>query len=106
VRRQIRALLGARLVALVFNFLDIMAHGRSESDLLQELAPDETAFRAVVRAWFAHSPLFEIFRRSPSRTRGGRDDRPRRGARQARRARLRQPRDLDATCATSTARTW
>ena len=62
VRRQIGTYSGLSLVALVFNFLDIMAHGRSESELLQELAPDETAFRAVVRAWFAHSPLFEIFR--------------------------------------------
>jgi len=33
---------GLGLVALVFNFLDIMAHGRSESELLTELAPDET----------------------------------------------------------------
>ena len=62
VRRQISTYSGLGLVALVFNFLDIMAHGRSESELLQELAPDETAFRAVVRAWFVHSPLFEIFR--------------------------------------------
>ena len=62
VRRQISTYSGLGLVALVFNFLDIMAHGRSESELLQELAPDETAFRAVVRAWFAHSPLFDIFR--------------------------------------------
>ena len=69
VRRQISTYSGLSLVALVFNFLDIMAHGRSESDLLQELAPDETAFRAVVRAWFAHSPLFEIFRALASQDR-------------------------------------
>ena len=47
---------------MVFNFLDILAHGRSESDILQELAPDEAAFRAVMKAWFAHSPLYDIFR--------------------------------------------
>jgi hypothetical protein len=69
VRRQISTYSGLSLVALVFNFLDIMAHGRSESELLQELAPDETAFRAVVRAWFAHSPLFEIFRALASQDR-------------------------------------
>ena len=46
---------------MVFNFLDILAHGRSESDILQELAPDEAAFRAVMKAWFTHSPLYEIF---------------------------------------------
>jgi len=62
VRRQASTYSGLGLVALVFNFLDIMAHGRSESELLTELAPDETAFRALVRAWFTHSPLFDIFK--------------------------------------------
>ncbi len=50
------------LVSLVFNFLDLLTHGRSESDLLKELAPDESAFRSVMRSWFEHSSLFEILR--------------------------------------------
>ncbi len=60
-RRQINSFAGLSLVAMVFNFLDILAHGRSESEILQELAPDEAAFRAVMKAWFTHSPLYEIF---------------------------------------------
>jgi len=60
-RRQINSFAGLSLVSMVFNFLDILAHGRSDSDILQELAPDEAAFRAVMKAWFVHSPLFEIF---------------------------------------------
>jgi CheY-like chemotaxis protein len=60
-RRQIHSLSHMPLVSLVFNFLDILAHGRSESDILKELAPDEAAFRAVMKAWFTHSPLYEIF---------------------------------------------
>lgn len=60
-RRQINSLSNLPLVAMVFNFLDILAHGRSESEILQELAPDEAAFRAVMKAWFTHSPLYEIF---------------------------------------------
>ncbi len=60
-RRQINSFSGLSMVAMVFNFLDILAHGRSESDILQELAPDEAAFRAVMKAWFTHSPLYEIF---------------------------------------------
>jgi len=60
-RRQINSFSGVPLVSMVFNFLDILAHGRSESDILQELAPDEAAFRAVMKAWFTHSPLYEIF---------------------------------------------
>src|SRR5206468_3699171 len=61
-RRQINSFAGVPLVSLVFNFLDILAHGRSESEILQELAPDEAAFRAVMKAWFVHSPLYDIFR--------------------------------------------
>jgi len=58
-RRQINSFSGLSLVAIVFNFLDILAHGRSESEILQELAPDEAAFRSVMKAWFTHSPLYE-----------------------------------------------
>jgi hypothetical protein len=61
-RRQINSFTGIPLTSLVFNFLDILTHGRSDSDILQELAPDEAAFRAVMKAWFVHSPLYEILR--------------------------------------------
>jgi len=61
-RRQINSFAGLPLVSMVFNFLDILAHGRSESEILQELAPDEAAFRAVMKAWFVHSPLYDILR--------------------------------------------
>jgi len=60
VRRQISTYLALPLVAFVFNFVDILAHGRSESEILQELAPDESAFRSLMRSWFGHSALFEI----------------------------------------------
>jgi CheY-like chemotaxis protein len=62
VRRQINSFSGLGLVSMVFNFVDILAHGRSENEILQELAPDEAAFRAVTKAWFTHSPLFDIMR--------------------------------------------
>jgi CheY-like chemotaxis protein len=59
VRRNIVTYTNIPLVAIVFNFLDMLTHGRSESDLLRELAPDESAFRSVMRSWFLHSPLYE-----------------------------------------------
>jgi hypothetical protein len=62
VRKQISSFSGIPLTSLVFNFIDILAHGRSENEILQELAPDEAAFRAVMKAWFLHSPVYEIFR--------------------------------------------
>jgi CheY-like chemotaxis protein len=62
VRRNIVTYQNIPLVALVFNFLDMLTHGRSESDLLRELAPDESAFRSVMKSWFQHSALFEALR--------------------------------------------
>ncbi|MBI4364762.1 MAG: response regulator [Candidatus Latescibacteria bacterium] len=62
VRRNIVTFQQIPLVALVFNFLDMLTHGRSESDLLRELAPDESAFRSVMRSWFLHSSLFDALK--------------------------------------------
>jgi len=48
------------LSAIVVNFIDILAHSRSESDVLKELAPDEEAYRALTRTWFEHSWLYDM----------------------------------------------
>ncbi len=45
------------LTAVVVNFLDMIAHGRSDSDLLKEIAPDEPAYRSLTNTWFTHSSL-------------------------------------------------
>jgi CheY-like chemotaxis protein len=50
------------LMAVVVNFLDMIAHGRSDSDLLKEIAPEEAAYRSLTNSWFAHSSLFGTFR--------------------------------------------
>jgi hypothetical protein len=47
---------------MVFNFIDILSHGRSESEILRDIAPDEAAFRALTTAWFKHSSLFDILK--------------------------------------------
>jgi CheY-like chemotaxis protein len=62
IRKQVSSLSSLPLVAMVFNFVDILAHGRSESEILQELAPDESGFRSLMRSWFTHSSLFEILK--------------------------------------------
>ena len=62
VKKNIASLYSLPLVAMVFNFIDILSHGRSESEILQEIAPDEAAFRALTTAWFKHSSLFEILK--------------------------------------------
>ncbi len=50
------------LVTFVFNFLDILAHGRSNNVILREIAGTDSAFRSLMRSWFIHSPLFAILK--------------------------------------------
>ncbi len=62
LHRNLGSMGDTRLVAAVYNFLDIMAHGRSQNRILKELAPDEAAFRTLMRTWFEHSNLFDILK--------------------------------------------
>jgi CheY-like chemotaxis protein len=50
------------VVALVFNFVDLMTHGRSESPILMEVAKDEAALRDLTRSWFERSTAFEVLK--------------------------------------------
>ncbi|KAF0153503.1 MAG: response regulator receiver [Ignavibacteria bacterium] len=50
------------LMAVVVNFLDMIAHGRSDSEILKEIAPDEAAYRSLTNTWFQHSSLLNTFR--------------------------------------------
>jgi hypothetical protein len=45
------------LNVLVFNFIDLLSHARTESRMIRELAADEPAYRSLTRSWFLHSPL-------------------------------------------------
>ncbi len=62
LHRNLGSLGDTRLVAGVYNFLEIMAHGRSQSRILKELAPDEAAFRTLMRSWFEHSNLYDVLK--------------------------------------------
>ncbi|MGD8394819.1 MAG: response regulator [Candidatus Eiseniibacteriota bacterium] len=60
--RQVDSFQSLDVVSMVFNFVDIFAHGRSDSEILRELAPDEAALRSVMQSWFAHSTLLEAMK--------------------------------------------
>jgi CheY-like chemotaxis protein len=59
-KKRVASLMNSPFVALVFNFVDILTHGRNQSEILQQLLPDESAFRSLMRTWFSHSVLREI----------------------------------------------
>jgi CheY-like chemotaxis protein len=52
----------SRLTSIVVNFVDMLAHGRSDSSLLKEIAPEESAYRSLTRSWFMHSSLLGMLR--------------------------------------------
>jgi len=62
VARKVADLFDLPIVTLVFNFLDILAHGRSNNIILKEMAGTEAAFRSLMKSWFVHSPLFAILK--------------------------------------------
>ena len=51
------------LSAVVYNFVDMLSHARTEMDVLRELAGDEGGYRSLIRSWFMHSPLLQALRR-------------------------------------------
>jgi len=63
VRARIRsAHSNGGVIALVFNFVDLMTHGRSESPILMEVARDAAALRSITRSWFERSALFQVLK--------------------------------------------
>ncbi|MBL7134965.1 MAG: PglZ domain-containing protein [Candidatus Marinimicrobia bacterium] len=61
--RKITSYLGESFISLVLNFVDILAHRRSDSDILKEIVPNEASYRSVVRTWFKHSWIFSVLQK-------------------------------------------
>lgn len=52
----------ADLSVIVYNFLDILSHARTETEIIRELTEEEAAFRALTRSWFEYSELFTMLK--------------------------------------------
>lgn len=61
------ALKSNNVVAVVFNFVDLLTHGRSESAILMEVARDVPALRALTRQWFERSAAYRVLREAAAR---------------------------------------
>lgn len=55
-------LLENKLNIIVYNFVDMLSHARTEMEIIRELADDEAAYRSLTVSWFMHSPLYDIFK--------------------------------------------
>ncbi len=60
---NIHNMLNNQLNVIVYNFVDMLSHARTEMEVLKELASDEAAYRSLTRSWFIHSPLWQALRR-------------------------------------------
>jgi len=62
LNENIRQMLDNDINILVYNFVDILSHARTEIGLIRDLAEDEPAYRSLIRSWFLHSSLFEMLK--------------------------------------------
>ena len=51
------------LNVIVYNFVDMLSHARTDMVMIRELAPDEAAYRSLTHSWFLHSPLLEALKK-------------------------------------------
>ncbi len=54
---QVHNFMNNDLVVIVYNFIDMLSHARTEMEVLKELAGDEKAYRSLTLSWFENSPL-------------------------------------------------
>lgn len=51
------------LTVIVYNFVDMLSHARTEMEVLKELAGDEVSYRSLTVSWFEHSPLYRALKK-------------------------------------------
>ena len=55
--------MGNDLNVVVYNFVDMLSHARTDMAMIKELAPDESAYRSITLSWFEHSPLLDLLKK-------------------------------------------
>ena len=55
------------VTVLVYNFVDMLSHARTEMEVIKELADDESAYRSLTKTWFEHSPLKDMLKKIASK---------------------------------------
>ncbi len=59
---RVPELMKNRLNVIIYNFIDMLSHARTDSDIVRELAVDEKAYRSLTLSWMEHSPLLEVLK--------------------------------------------
>lgn len=53
-----------KLITLVYNFVDMISHAKTEMEVIKELASNDKAYRSLTQSWFKNSPLIEIIQQA------------------------------------------
>jgi CheY-like chemotaxis protein len=52
------------LTVLVYNFVDILSHSKTEMEVIKELASTDKSYRSLTQSWFKNSPLMDIIQQA------------------------------------------
>ena len=52
------------LTVIVYNFVDMLSHAKTEMEVIKELASNDKAYRSLTLSWFKNSPLLEIIQQA------------------------------------------
>jgi predicted AlkP superfamily pyrophosphatase or phosphodiesterase len=59
---SLESIKASHLSVMVFNFIDMISHARTEMDMIRELANNEKAYRSITASWFNNSSLLELIK--------------------------------------------
>ena len=62
LNESVNNLMGNDLNLVVYNFVDMLSHARTDMQMIRELASDEAAYRSLTLSWFEHSPLYDLLK--------------------------------------------
>ena len=52
------------LTVVVYNFVDMISHAKTEMEVIKELASTDKAYRSLTKSWFQNSPLFDVIKQA------------------------------------------
>jgi CheY-like chemotaxis protein len=52
------------LTVVVYNFVDMLSHAKTEMEVVKELASNDKAYRSLTLSWFKNSPLLDMIQQA------------------------------------------
>lgn len=52
------------LTVIVYNFIDILSHAKTDNQIVSQMIRDDKTYRAITKSWFENSYLFQIIKKA------------------------------------------